>query len=106
MWRYWSNSPEGFSESLAAAPITPSRTHARSPTLQARNPKKAAQNSKSSNFMRQATPSSAYGWAVRYQHGGGLSCDRAPSICEFAPYHWRGGLKAVEIAAGQTALKD
>jgi len=77
-----------------AARYHPSRTHARSPTLQPRNPKNAAQKSQSSNFMAKRPPASPSGEAVRYQHGGDLSCDRRPSACESAPCRWRGKMQA------------
>ena len=87
----------GSASSASITPVDhPSRTQARSPALHPRNPKNAAQNSQSSNFMAKRPPAAPTG-------GGGfatstaadLSCDRAPSICESAPcrlaalYIWR-----------------
>jgi len=65
----------------------PSRAHARSPALQPRNPKNAAQKKPVVELHGQATSGSAYRRGrFTTSTAADLSCDRAPSICEFAPY--------------------
>ena len=69
----------------AGRPRSPQQNPREKPYMQPRNPKNAAQKSQSSNFMAKRPPASPSGEAVRYQHGGDLSCDRRPSACESAP---------------------
>ena len=97
----------------AGRPRSPQQNPREKPYMQPRNPKNAAQKSQSSNFMAKRPPASPSGEAVRYQHGGDLSCDRRPSACESAPCRWRrlGNrtlwqvFKTFLISAGATHLR-
>jgi hypothetical protein len=74
-----------------AAPLSPQQDPRQKPDVAGEEPQESRPEQQVVELHAPSDPSSADRRTVHYQHGGELSCDRAPSICEFAPHHWRSG---------------
>ena len=89
----------------AATRYHPSRTHARSPTLEPRNPKKAAQKaSRQTSWSSEPPASPSGGGRFAINTVGGLSCDRRPNCCESGPKTNGSAACATSLAIVQPAL--